>query len=89
MAAVTTTINAALLDVGQHVESDARHPRSVRAIVKLNCANAASLALLAVRTPRQVVPLLATSFKFTGLPLYVLDKSLVDRSASRLRASSR
>ena len=82
MAAVTTTINAALLDVGQDVESDARSllARS-RAIGKRELRRRRLvLALLAVAdVAASVVLLLASySFKFTGLPPYALDKSLVD-----------
>ena len=82
MAAVTTTINAALLDVGQDVESDARSllARS-RAIVKRELRRRRLvLALLSVAdVAASVVLLLASySFKFTGLPPYALDKSLVD-----------
>ena len=82
MAAVTTTINAALLVVGQDVESDARSllARS-RAIVKRELRRRRLvLALLSVAdVAASVVLLLASySFKFTGLPPYALDKSLVD-----------
>ena len=82
MAAVTTTINAALLDVGQDVESDARSllARS-RSICKRELRRRRLvLALLSVAdVAASVVLLLASySFKFTGLPPYALDKSLVD-----------
>ena len=82
MAAVSTTINAALLDVGQDVESDARSllARS-RSICKRELRRRRLvLALLAVAdVAASVVLLLASySFKFTGLPPYALDKSLVD-----------